>query len=244
MACVQTGPWVGWGKFWGEGMALHRIVGFAVTTRCRQSGMASVPVACAAALAIACASGSVARAGDYDDPSGTSFSSKVFKAIGLPDPNHPEYEINYSERSPLVVPPNRNLPAPIAGDKPPANWPQDPDIKKRQAGSKPTILHPNGDPVAEEGRPLRPDELIPPGSRSNAASSAPAIDSKQGRGLLSFDWFKKEEYGTFTGEPPRANLTDPPPGYQTPSPDQPYGIAPEKKAYKPQTLGERMEIQR
>ena len=241
MACVQTGPWVGWGKFWGEGMALHRIVGFAVTTRCRQSGMASVPVACAAALAIACASGSVARAGDYDDPSGTSFSSKVFKAIGLPDPNHPEYEINYSERSPLVVPPNRNLPAPIASDKPPANWPQDPDIKKRQAGNKPTILHPNGDPVAEEGRPLRPDELIPPGSRANAASSAPAIDSKQGRGLLSFDWFKKEEYGTFTGEPPRANLTDPPPGYQTPSPDQPYGIGPDRKPVKASNRNELQE---
>jgi hypothetical protein len=45
---------------------------------------------------------------------------------------------------------------------------------------------------------------------------------------LPFDWFKKEEYGTFTGEPPRASLTDPPPGYQTPSPDQPYGIPPDR----------------
>ena len=27
----------------------------------------------------------------------------------------------------------------------------------------------------------------------------------------------------FTGEPPRTSLTEPPPGYQTPSPDQPYG---------------------
>jgi hypothetical protein len=61
---------------------------------------------------------------------------------------------------------------------------------------------------------------------------------------LSFDWFKKEEYGTFTGEPPRASLTDPPPGYQTPSPDQPYGIPPDGKPAKASTLGERMEIQR
>ncbi len=51
------------------------------------------------------------------------------------------------------------------------------------------------------------------------------------KNLFSFDWFKKEQYATFTGEPPRASLTDPPPGYQTPSPDQPYGIAPETKAY-------------
>ena len=35
---------------------------------------------------------------------------------------------------------------------------------------------------------------------------------------------KKEETAKFTGEPPRASLTDPPPGYQTPSPDQPYGV--------------------
>ena len=31
----------------------------------------------------------------------------------------------------------------------------------------------------------------------------------------------------FTGEPPRTP-DDPPPGYQTPSPDQPYGIGQEK----------------
>ena len=81
------------------------------------------------------------------------------------------------------------------------------------------------------------------GMRSKSSgSSGGAIESKKTG--FNFDWFKKEEYGTFTGEPPRVSLTDPPPGYQTPSPDQPYGIAPEKKAYKPQTLGERMEIQR
>ena len=44
---------------------------------------------------------------------------------------------------------------------------------------------------------------------------------------------QKEETAKFTGEPPRASLTDPPPGYQTPSPDQPYGLgkaAPPKPA--------------
>jgi hypothetical protein len=222
-------------------MTLHRIGGFALTNRRRGKLRVPVgPVACAVTLAMACASGTVARAGDYDDPSGTSFSSKVYKAIGLPDPDHPEYEINYSERSPLVVPPNRNLPAPIAGDKPPPNWPQDPDIKKRQAGkTTATTPHPS-DPVMEEGRPLRPDELIPPGNHASASSS-PGIDSKQGKGFLNFDWFHKEEYGTFTGEPPRASLTDPPPGYQTPSPDQPYGIGPDRKPVKPGSHNELQE---
>jgi hypothetical protein len=194
------------------------------------------------AAATACAWASNARAGDYDDPSGASFGSQILKAIGLPDPNHPEYEINYSERSPLVVPPNRNLPAPISAEKPPApNWPQDPDIKKRQAAkSEKTILRANGDPVMDEGRPLRPDELIPKGSRSSAVSSSPGIEPKH-NSLFNFDWFSKEEYGTFTGEPPRANLTDPPPGYQTPSPDEPYGISPDRKPSKATTRNDLME---
>jgi hypothetical protein len=228
-------------------MTLHRIVGFALTGPAGSCRAAAVRIGLAAvfALGLACASGSGARAGDYDDPSGTSFASKVYKAIGLPDPDHPEYEINYSERSPLVVPPNRNLPAPIATDRPPApNWPQDPDIKKRQAAAKSDKPVRPVDPVIEDGRPLRPDELIPKGSGKSAASSSPGIEPKGQKGFLSFDWFKKEEYGTFTGEPPRANLTDPPPGYQTPSPDQPYGIPPDRKPYKPPTLGERMEPQR
>ena len=28
----------------------------------------------------------------------------------------------------------------------------------------------------------------------------------------------------FNSEPPRASMTAPPPGYQTPSPEQPYGL--------------------
>jgi hypothetical protein len=58
---------------------------------------------------------------------------------------------------------------------------------------------------------------------------------------LNFSWFRKEEYGTFTGEPPRASLTDPPPGYQTPSPDQPYGIGPDRKPAKASSRNELQE---
>ena len=43
-------------------------------------------------------------------------------------------------------------------------------------------------------------------------------------------WFGySDEQGAFTGEPPRADLTRPPPGYQTPSPGQPYGVTADKK---------------
>jgi len=173
-------------------MALRRIVGFALTSRDGgRASVAQIGLAAALAVGMTCASAAVARAGDYDDPSGASFGSQMLKAIGLPDPDHPEYEINYSERSPLVVPPNRNLPAPIAGDKPPTpNWPQDPDVKKRQARKEP--VHVEGDRVIDEGRPLRPDELIAKGNGASAASSSPGIEPKGQNHLLSFDWFKKK----------------------------------------------------
>ena len=45
--------------------------------------------------------------------------------------------------------------------------------------------------------------------------------------------FGKDDNQTaqFTGEPPRVSLTDPPAGYQTPSPNEPYGHG--KERYNP-----------
>jgi len=223
-------------------MPVDRVVSCAGRNRVRTGLLRVVLGASLVALAI-CAQSSVTRAGDYDDPSGQTFGSQILKAVGLPDPDHPQYEINYSERSPLVVPPNRNLPAPITSDRQPANWPQDPDVKKRQA-SKAEQVHVEGDRVIDEGRPLRPDELTPKSNGSkSAAAGGDGIETPK-KSFLNFDWFKKEEYGTFTGEPARANLTDPPPGYQTPSPDQPYGIGPEHKTPKAQSLSEHGELAR
>jgi hypothetical protein len=162
--------------------------------------------------------------------------------LGLHDPFAPQYGINYSERSPLVVPPTRDLPPPQSSNGPPApNWPVDPEIRARAAAKSDDIVRPAPDYVTDSSRPLRPNELNavnPPGT--NDQSSPSELGAKK-PGVFSFDWLKQEDYGTFTGEPPRVSLTDPPPGYQTPSPDQPYGIVPEKKIYKPPTLGERME---
>jgi hypothetical protein len=198
-----------------------------------------------AALAV-CANLSAARAGD-DEDSNLSFTDKFLRTLGVKNPNETEYEINYSERSPLVVPPNRNLPPPAASGAPAANWPKDPDIAKRKQAKnddKPVIRQ--YDAAAEADRALRPDELnsvsrdtrtvAPPGTSEQSEPVNPPKKS-----IFSLDFLKKEEYATFTGEPARAALTDPPPGYLTPSPNQPYGIAPEHKAYVPKTLGERVE---
>jgi len=39
---------------------------------------------------------------------------------------------------------------------------------------------------------------------------------------------KEEDIVPFTGETPRASLIEPPSGYRTPSPAQPYGLGKEK----------------
>ena len=64
------------------------------------------------------------------------------RTLGLKNPGETEYEINYSERSPLVVPPSRDLPPPVTSRRcPRPNWPKDPDVAKRKAkkDDKPAI---------------------------------------------------------------------------------------------------------
>lgn len=198
------------------------------------------------ALAV-CAHASAARAGDSDVQDQELFTDKFMRTLGVRNPGSTDYEINYSERSPLVVPPNRNLPAPVTVTTPAPNWPKDPDVAKRKANKnddKPVIQQ--YDRAAEADRALRPDELnrVSQDPRTVAAPGTPEQSepvNKPKKSIFSLDLFKKEQYATFTGEPPRSTLTDPPPGYLTPSPDQPYGISPENKPYVPKTLGERME---
>ena len=199
-----------------------------------------------AALAV-CGATATARAGDTDGAS-QSFSDKFWNTLGLHNPFETQYELNYSERSPLVVPPTRDLPKPISSTaKPAPNWPADPEVIRRQQAKEDEKVKPHPDYVVESSRPLTPAELgvgrASPGVPAPGVGeqSSPSALGQPKKNFFNFDWMNREEYGTFTGEPPRVSLTDPPPGYETPSPDQPYGIVPEHKAYKPKTLGERME---
>ena len=234
----------------GEGMPQDRIERYKVNEtvgRGPRRGKSTQAALSAALIAFAFGC-NAARAGDTDGQD-LSISDKILKAFGLHDPNDVQYEINYSERSPLVVPPSRDLPPPSkSGLATVPNWPKDPDMTRHQAAKnddKP-VVRPY-DSVMESSRALRPNELgvgrvtptvAAPGTNEQ---STPSQLGERKSSFFNFDWMKKEQYATFTGEPVRANLTDPPPGYLTPSPDQPYGIAPDKKGYKPSTLGERME---
>lgn len=212
---------------------------------------ARVALAAGFAALVLCAYASAARAGDNDsDVQGQeSFTDKFLRTLGVNNPASTEYEINYSERSPLVVPPNRTLPPPVTVTTPAPNWPKDPDVARRKTNKnddKPVIQQ--YDRAAEADRALRPDELnrVSQDPRTVAAPGTPEQTEPVDKPKKSiFSIFKKDpQYVTFTGEPPRESLTDPPPGYLTPSPDQPYGIAPDKKKPKAQSLSERGELTR
>jgi len=157
---------------------------------------------------------STARAAD--DDTNASAWSKFMQTLGLKKGPAAEPDIDLTERSPLVVPPSRDLPPPVAAAAAPTpDWPQDPKVKPhkhRKANLAPAAANGTGATV----------QTAPPPPYEKKAWYNPAT------------WLNKEEYATFTGEPARDSLTDPPTGYRTPSPDHPYGVGPEKKA-KPST---------
>jgi hypothetical protein len=160
-----------------------------------------VVVACSFALLVTL-SAPAARAGDGDD-SGPSNWTKFMQFMGLKQSSGPG--INYTERAPLVVPPSRDLPPPAeSAGLPAADWPKDPN--------KP---HPKSEKLHAE---------IVPGTAVQTPN--PHVEKKPWYNPSG--WFDKEEYASFKGEPMRQSLTDPPAGYRVPSPDQPYGIMPEK----------------
>ena len=72
---------------------------------------------------------------------------------------------------------------------------------------------------ASAGSPQNPDE-------SARAMRPSELGSKSFFSDIFSSFSDKGETGTFNGEPARESLTAPPAGYQTPSPAQPYGLAP------------------
>jgi hypothetical protein len=211
----------------------------------------------AAALAVALLYGNTAaRAGDDDGP---SVIGQIMHTLGFRSINDSYEGIDYNERSPLVVPPTRDLPSPETVNAAPApNWPKDPDIARRQAAKKDSNkARYQKDYVEQSSRVLSRDELDRPGGPGpNAAGDGDSTansgmvdphDKGAKKGLfsgISNIFGKKEEYATFTGEPTRDSLTDPPPGYLTPSPDEPYGIGPNKGKYDVPTIANHGELTR
>lgn len=206
---------------------------------------AAAAAAVALALALAWSAGS-ARAEDDDEnvPLDTKLFRQFMKDLGLSRSG--DGMIEYRERAPLVVPPTRELPPPrdeadVA--KTPA-WPKDPDVARRKQDLAAEKAKLKGNlSVEEQARALRPDELDKPGAgekKSADAKGAGKSAEDTSRPLMPSDlgtktekifgsvWSSftpaKPESAPFTGEPPREAMTAPPSGYQTPSPNYPYGV--------------------
>ena len=182
-----------------------------------------------------------AHAADDDVSADQKFLRSIMEGLGFRRDG--EETINYQERSPLVIPPGRSLPPPEQSGAASANnpaWPKDPDVERRKTQAAMEKGRNISDEREREQNPLRPDQLTPGvkpkknQARTDDGYEAPAsgfgsqimpseLGFKNGMFGNIFNG-KKEESAKFTGEPPRSSLTDPPPGYQTPSPDQPYGI--------------------
>jgi hypothetical protein len=193
-----------------------------------------------------------ARAQD-DEEDDKTFEEKIIEGImaGIGGTNMDNRGIEYRERSPLVVPPKLDLPPPAAASnevKAP-NWPKDPDEARRKAAiaarkkdkkdplEASRILTPSElDKRAPKTSTARGDSLDQPGG--NLGENAILSPSQLGYsgGFSGMFGGNKAEVAPFKGEPTRESLTQPPSGYQTPSPNFAYGTGPKEslnKEYNP-----------
>jgi hypothetical protein len=180
-----------------------------------------------------------ARAADDEDEE--TFEEKVIGGImrGLGGTNMENTGIEYRERSPLVVPPKIELRPPdnAAAETKVPNWPKDQDLQRRKAAIAASRKK-KPDPE-EAARPLLPSELAQKTSGTSVAGSESLQPGTAGAQVLSpsqlgFPGFSKmfsgntAETAPFKGEPTRESLTQPPTGYQTPSPAYAYGTGPKE----------------
>lgn len=195
-----------------------------------------------------------ARAGDDDDED-KPFDQKILEGImrGMGAVNMENSSIDYRERSPLVVPPKLDLPPPVSASTEAnvPNWPKDPDEMRRKAAiaarKKDRNKHRDAtQSFNEAAAPVKPSELNvartlpdPNGAKTSDSqrpgdpNANPLSPSQLGfDNLTSIFHGNTSESTQFKAEPPRTSLVQPPPGYQTPSPNYLYGTGPMKSLNK------------
>jgi hypothetical protein len=191
-----------------------------------------------------------ASAADDEVPLDSKIFRGILEGLGLRKDGE---AINYQERAPLVIPQGRTLPPPEKAGAALANnpaWPKDPDVKRKKMEIDLAAKRGSAsDLIQKEERPMREEDMTPgpkPRTPTRSQPTADGLNDAYGnrlspdelgtkKGLFSKMFGKKddEETAKFTGERPRTSLTEPPPGYQTPSPDQPYGLGKDNSKPKP-----------
>jgi hypothetical protein len=201
-----------------------------------------------ALLAGAVVLGGCASSSFVDDTNATASESpeqavvsRIMTSLGAIDPR--AEPIDYRPRSPLVVPPDRNLRTPVEtapGDTA-ANWPRDPEAMeraRRQAALNQPTLDPSRNWTPEQLRQqnaaqgiqpresaemaeLRRRSLMDPDGRESSRPLKP--DELQGRNRVELVTVDSQ------GKPRRRGLTEPPITYLEPSPNAPIGEPPKPK---------------
>ena len=200
------------------------------------------------ALLIAPAVAFAQQAQDDDDTLEQKVIKNILGGMGV-DVGRPG--IDYRERSPLVIPPSRDLPPPQASGASLRNpaWPQDPDrkvvVRTTKANARATPEDPGTDSALtpdelRRGADARAARVTDPSKTTGSLEEAnmgrqmtpTQLDSK---GIFNMDALMGRhlnESAKFEREPSRSALTQPPPGYQTPSPNQPYAAGKDGSGWK------------
>jgi hypothetical protein len=199
---------------------------------------------------------------DDDELPDTKFFKSMLQGLGLKKDGDLKSGVNYQERPPLVVPPTRDLPPPQTTDnmaRGNAAWPKDQDEQRRREASAKRKKDAKPFDWSDLGTQLSPRELqkgaATPKDEAMKQRSPQEVEQANrqykpselgyGGGLFGSmkDFFgggPDSQTATFEAEPPRASLTDPPTGYRSPSPAQPYGLTKDttrSKALTPENRG-------
>jgi len=195
----------------------------------------------------------LAQEDDDDELPDAKFFKSMLQGFGLKKDGDLKSGINYQERPPLVVPPTRDLPPPQTTDAVRGNaaWPKDQDEQRRREAATKKKKDAKPFDWSDLGAQMSPNEMKKGAStaRDQAMARKPQEFEQYNRqykpdelgyggGLFGSvkDFFGVGGGGqtaTFEQEPPRASLTDPPVGYRSPSPAQPYGVSNDKSKSKP-----------
>jgi hypothetical protein len=213
----------------------------------------------AAMLVLAGGIGHALAQEDDDELPDSKFFKSMLQGLGLKKDGDLNSGIRYQERPPLVVPPTRDLPPPQTTDAVRGNaaWPKDQDEQRRREASvkrkkeaKPfdwsdlsTQMSPRE--LKKGAATPKDDALRKPQDIEDAQRQYKPSELGYGGGLFGSvkDFFGVGGGGgvsvPFEVEPPRASLTDPPTGYRSPSPAQPYGVAKDKSKTKAMSVEDR-----
>lgn len=204
-----------------------------MTTKSLKTAPSALAIVILAGLLSGCASstdGFVEEGSDTGAPD-TNLMKGVMTSLGAIDPH--EKPIEFRPRAPLVVPPKRDLRAPVDGKSAtPASFPRNPeDIAEEQRRAAM-----ENDQPGKDGKIMTPEQLaryaIPGAGKVDRYDPNPSRKlspaEMKGQGQVNADAIKRAENPTG-----RRTLVEPPDAYRKPSPNAPVAAPEETSSWKP-----------